>query len=153
MQNECDRIINNLNEKDEINRELNDQILKLKNSLNNNPYMKKIIDLMEELKNKEEELKIIKSKLPFNISQNENLMTVIFYSINQKIHHSFICKNTDKFFNLESKLYDLEEYKEFGEYENYFLFKGKKINRTKTLEEIVIKNSDIITIVMNDSLE
>ena len=153
MQNEYDRIKNNLNEKDEINRELNEQIFKLKNSLNNNEYMKKIIDLMEELKNKEEELKKIKSKLPFNISQNENLMTVIFYSINQKIHHSFICKNSDKFVNLESKLYDLEEYKEFGEYENYFLFKGKKISRTKTLEEIGIKNSDIITIVMNDSLE
>ena len=151
IQNEYNRIKNNLFEKDEINRELNEQIFKLKNSLNNNTDIRKIIELMEELKNKEEELKKLKSKLPFDISQNEALRTVIFFSTNQKIHHSFICKNTDKFLILESKLYDLEEYKEFIEYENYFLFQGQKVNRTKTLEEIGIKNSDVITLIILDN--
>ena len=35
---------------------------------------------MEKLENKENELKKLKSKLPFELSENEKLMTVIFNS-------------------------------------------------------------------------
>ena len=112
--------------------------------------MKKILELMEELKIKEKELKEIKSKLPFDLSDGEHLMTIIFNSMNQKIHYSFICKNTDKFSRLEGLLYDIEDQQEFKETDNYFLVRGKKIKRYKTLEENNIKNSDVITLVRLD---
>ena len=77
-------------------------------------------------------------------------MSVIFYSTNQQIHHSFICKNTLKFNALESFLYDIEDYKKYKNYENYYLVKGKKVNRFETLEEIGIKDSEIIITCIQD---
>ena len=77
-------------------------------------------------------------------------MSVIFYSTNQQIHCSFICKNTLKFSALESLLYDIEEYKKYKNLENIFIVKGKKINRFETLEENGIKDKDIILIDIQD---
>ena len=71
-------------------------------------------------------------------------MSVIFISSDQKIHHSIICKNTDKFNRLENVLYNVEEYKEFLNSENYFLVRGRKINKYLSLDENGIKNNDII---------
>ena len=69
-------------------------------------------------------------------------MTVIFTSIDQKFYHSIICKKTDKFIVIEQELYEI--YPAYKETENYFLLKGVKINKNKTLEENNINNSDII---------
>ncbi len=74
-------------------------------------------------------------------------MSVIFSSTKQNILGSFICKNTDKFSRIENLLYEIEEYIEYKEVENYFLVRGRKINRYETLEENGIRNSDIITLV------
>ena len=71
-------------------------------------------------------------------------MTVIFVSNDQKMHYSVICKNTDKFNRLENVLYSVEEYKEYLEWENYFIVRGKKINKYLTLEQNGIMNNDII---------
>ena len=160
LQSEFNKIEKKLKEENKKKEDLNSELEKLKN-YSNNIGMKKIFELMEEFKNKEkelmEELKIkekelkeIKSKLPFDLSDGEHLMTIIFNSMNQKIHYSFICKNTDKFSRLEGLLYDIEDYQEFKETDNYFLVRGKKIKRYKTLEENGIKNSDVITLVRLD---
>ena len=105
------------------------------------------MEMMDDLKIKEKKLNEIKSQLKFDLAEGEKLMTVIFTSTKQDCLQSFICKNTDQFSRLESLLYQKEEYKEYKQIENYFLVRGIKINRYETLEEIGIKNNDIITIV------
>ena len=71
-------------------------------------------------------------------------MSIIFFSVDQKITYSILCKNTDKFNKIESKLY--EKFKEYSETENYFLHNGNRIKRFKTLDENKIKDNDIITL-------
>ena len=119
-------------------------------NINNNNIndKNKIIDLMEKLEMKEKEIKELKYKIEYNSNNFSNLMTVIFYSTDHKIHYSLICKKTDKFMNLENKLYEI--YPKYKEFENYFLVNGQKINRFKTLEENKIKNSQVITLTQYD---
>ena len=102
---------------------------------NNNSFNLKFFELIEEIKE-------LKSKLPFNLDKNERLMTVIFTTFDNKLYYSVICKNTHIFNIIENMLY--KEYPEYLESENYFTVNGKKINKYKTLEENEIKNSDII---------
>ena len=109
-----------------------------------NNVEKEILELVKELRNKEKEIQSLKSAFPFEIKQGEKLMSIIFISVDQKIHHSFICKNTDMFINIEKSLYDI--YPEYRESENYFLLRGVKINKYKSLENNNIKDSDIITL-------
>ena len=113
-----------------------------------------MIKLFDELELKEKEIKKLnemKSRFPFELMENEKLMTVIIISGDQKVHYSIICKNTQKFTEIEHKLY--QKYKEYLESENYFLASGKKINKYKSLEENNIKNSDIITLYKFDEQE
>ena len=70
-------------------------------------------------------------------------MSVIFKSTDQRMY-SVICKNTDKFFIIESKLYEYNA--EYSENENNFLANGIKINKYKSLEENNIHNKNIIII-------
>ena len=37
-------------------------------------------------------------------------MSVIFQSIDQKMHISIICKNTDKFTKIENEIYEKEDF-------------------------------------------
>ena len=99
---------------------------------------------MEEIMEKDKELKEIKLRRPIELLPGEKLMTLIFISYDQNIHYSVICKNTDKFNIVEQKLY--ERYKEYTEGENYFLFNGKKISRFKSVEENGLQNSSIIVL-------
>ena len=155
---------NKLKEEKNKNSVLNNKILELQkqleekrniksnksisqNNLNNKFDKDKILELMEELRLKENELKEIKSKLPFELLKDERLMTVIFISKNQKVHYSLICKNTDPFSRLENELFKIKEYQNYKQIENYFIAHGKKINRYETSEENGIKNSDIITLI------
>ena len=133
---------NEINYLKSINFELTNKIQS--NNDNNNFLNSKIIKLMEELNLKENELKQLKSKLPFDLGENEKLMTVIFIPPDSKIHYSLICKNTDKFNRIENVLY--EQYSEYQESENYFTANGIKIIKSKTLEENKIKFSDVITL-------
>ena len=138
----------NLEYKEIINKQ-NQNVEMLNKKLNlfdkkNNNFENEVLELVKDLREKEKEIKNLKSSLPFEIKQGEKLMSIIFVSVDQKIHHSFICKNTDIFINLEKSLYDI--YPKFGECENYFLLNGNKINKYKSLESNNIKDSDIITL-------
>ena len=126
------------------NKELEQKINNLKNLSPENYEKNNILELIEELRQKDKEIKELKSNLPFELSKGEKLMSVIFISSDQKIHHSIICKNTDKFNRLENVLYNVEEYKEFLNSDNYFLVRGRKINKYLSLDENGIKNNDII---------
>jgi len=130
-----------------MNDELTNKIQLLKagdnSKIENNPtsYIK-IIELMEEIKAKVNEIKELKSKFPFELNKDEKLMTIIFASQDQKIHYSLICKNTDKFNKVENMLYD--EYPEYQESENYFTVNGNRVIKSKTIEQNNIKFSDIV---------
>ena len=111
---------------------------------NSNPYLTKILELKEKLESKDNEIKEIISRYPVELLKGEKLMSIIFVSLDQKIHYSIICKNTDQFIKIESKLY--KEYPQYMNSENFFMANGNKINRFISLEENGIKDSDIITL-------
>ena len=117
---------------------------------NDNNSMIKLVEYMKKLEEKEKEIKNLKSKIPFELNESEILMTVIFYSTDQKIHYSMLCKNTDLFSRLESVLYKVEEYKEYKQKENYFIANAKSIDRFETLEKNGIKNGNVIIIINKD---
>ena len=95
-----------------------------------------------QLNKKIDELKKKLSRYPFELSKGEKLISVIFTSFDNKILHSIICKNTEKFIQLEKKLYI--DYPEYSKSDNYFLVNGNKVDKYKTLDENKIKNSDNI---------
>ena len=129
-----------------------------KNSNNNtikentpNEDQNKIIKLYDEISENQKEIKILKGKLerfPFEISENEKLMSVIISTEDKNIQYSIICKNTDKFLRIEEKFYEV--FPEHAKSENAFYINGKKINKYKTLEENNVKNSEIIILKKED---
>ena len=114
-----------------------------------------LFSLTKQLENKENEINRLnkeinkyKSIIPFEIKEGEELLPIIFYSTDQKLHYSFICKNTEKFSEVESRLYEL--YPQYEDGENCFYVNGNKIKRTKTLKENKIKYSDVIMVLPID---
>ena len=103
------------------------------------------LELMEKLESKENEMKSIISRYPCELFEGENLLSVIFISKDESMHHSIICKNIEKFSDVESRLYKI--YPEQLESENYFLVNGKRVNRFKSIEENKIKNIDILRLI------
>ena len=85
-----------------------------------------------------------KSIIPFVIKEGEELLPIIFYSTEQKLNYSFICKNTEKFGEVDSRLYEV--FPKYEESENCFYVKGNKIKRGKTLKENNIKYGDVIEV-------
>ena len=73
----------------------------------------------------------------------DNIMAIAFTSVDQKFIYALPCRNTDSFVKLEKKLY--EQYPEYKKEDTYFTFGGKRIERSKTLQENGIKCSDVIT--------
>ncbi len=85
----------------------------------------------------------IKLNIPLQIKSEEKMMSIIFISIDQNIHYSIICKNTDIFANIEKIFYD--KYPEYKNIRNEFFVNGNKVDRFKNIDDNKIKNSDIIT--------
>ena len=97
-------------------------------------------------------MQIFKSKLPFDLSMEENLMTINIKSVNQTIHYSIICKNTDNFSRIENCLY--EKYPNYKKTNNYLLFNGTTVDPEKTLDYNKIKDNDLITLyIVEDSFK
>ena len=121
-----------------------------RNSINNNQNNINVNvgnpnDLLQSIIKKDkiiEDLRLKLSRFPFELSEGEKLISIIFTSTDQKIHYSIICKNTDIFYNLELKLY--QKYTELSEVENYFTVNGRRVNKTKNLEFNKIKDNDVI---------
>ena len=118
------------------------------NNFQNYSY-EKMINLLSKREEQINELKEKIKRYPFVLEKNERLISIIFYSVDQKVHYPMICKNTDTINKLEGKLY--EEYPNLSERENYFLCKGGVINKFQSFEKNKIKNGDIIILNQNDS--
>ena len=112
--------INIINENDSSNQEENI------NKLN-----KKIKDLEEKLE-----------RYPCILEKNEKLITIIIYSEDKSIHHSIISKNTDIFIKIVNEIYKI--YPEISEKNNIFTYKGKIIDKSKSIENNEIKDGDVV---------
>ena len=106
--------------------EINDDMIKQNNSL-----LKKIKDLENKLK-----------RYPLILEKDEKLISIIISSRDEKVHYSLICKNNNTINDIEEELYKV--YPEYSEWNNIFLYKGKKIGKFQTLQSNNIKNGDIL---------
>ena len=102
---------------------------------------------MEDLKEKENEIKELKNKLSFELSKNENLISVNFISFKEDIVCSVICKNTDDFLSVENLFY--EKCPQYKDLKKQFILNGNKINENKSLEENKIYDNSLIVIQLN----
>ena len=80
-----------------------------------------------------------------NINSNE-MMCVNFISSDQKIHFAVPCVKTDIFAEVKEKLY--QEFPEYRETNNNFLFNGSSILRFKTISDNKISKGLPITLVV-----
>ena len=127
---------------DELNVKINN--LNIQINPNNSNNSNKMIELYEKIVDLQEKL----NRFPFILEKNEKLMSIIFSSVGQNIHYSIVCKNTDDINKLERELY--REYPQFSETDNYFMCKGKVINKFHTFESNHIKNGDVILVNQRD---
>ena len=127
-----------INEEKIKNENLNKKIKELENISNNNLERSNAIEL-------ENEIKLFRKYC--NFSKGEKLISIKFISNEQDIDYSIITSNTEKFNNLENMVY--EKYPKYMETDNYFLVGGNRIDKNKTLEENIIKNNAVITLVIN----
>ena len=151
LTNIIEKLNNQINSQKKENLNLKNEIEKLNNQINsqnniqiipnnsNSTYLemnnlyKQIIELNEKLK-----------RYPFILEKGEKIMSVIFSSVNQNIHYSIVCKNTDTIHNLEGELY--KEYPQFTETDNFFMCKGKVLNKFHAFDSNNIKNGDVIVV-------
>jgi DNA repair ATPase RecN len=105
-------------------------------------------ELVSALMDKDKEIKKLNKAFPFEIKDGDQLLTVIFVSVDEKIHYySFICKDSEQFSIVENRLYEVyPEYKG----ENTFIVRGNKIKKNRTLKENNIQYSDIIMLIPNE---
>ena len=79
-------------------------------------------------------------------------ISIVLIKPDQSFHNFLSCNLKDTFIFIENKLY--QEFPELSNKDNYFLCNGIKITeKTKNLEELNIKNGDIITICENEKPE
>jgi len=134
---------NKINElSDLLNKEIakyNNLNLELNLSKNNIKKMEKQL----EINNREiKDLKLKISNFPFELSEKEKIISIIFISYDQNILSSVVCKNTDKFNIIENILY--ERYPEYKKNDNKFMVGNRKIFKDKSLEQNNIMDNDII---------
>ena len=120
------------------------QICKLYNSIYNNELNIDLFEDKEKLINESECNSSVERLNSQKTDSREKIMTVIFVSEDQKVHYALICKNTDKFKDIEEKLYKV--YPDYSKTNNYFKANNLTITKSKDLDDNKIKNSDIITL-------
>ena len=136
-----------------LNNRLLNEIDKNKNVKENkdNSLKNKIIDdLIKLIIEKDKIIKELKEKISlynFELNKGEKLISIIIITPEQN-YVSIICKNTNKFTKVEEILY--EKYNKYENTENYFILRGKKINKYHDLDSNNIKDGDIIQMHLNE---
>ena len=146
-------LINLKNQLIKANKTIEEQKLKineLQNKLNNynnivNNYQKIINQKDIELNNFRGKLNNAKNNINNNININD-IMSVNFISMDQKVHYSVGCIKTNTFAEVEEKLY--QQYPEFRETNNNFLANGTYVKRFKTIAENNIGNGFPVTLIV-----
>ena len=83
-----------------------------------------------------------------SLSYGEKYIAINFVSFDQRINHSVICKNKTNFQDVEREIY--LKYPEYIKNNNYLMYNGLSINKSKTLEENGINGYTIILNKTND---
>ncbi len=134
--------LDNKNDSENENKNLkilhNPNNIKILNQNDSHARKENIYKLNKKIKDLEEKLE----RYPFILEKNEKLISIIIYSEDESIHHSFICKNTDVFNKIEDEIYKI--YPEISEKNNIFAHKGKIIDKTKSIENNEIKDGDVV---------
>ena len=118
-------------------KELNNEILFIRNDKIKED---EIFNLNQKIKDLNRNIE----RYPYILNENENLLSIIFRTKNEKILFSMVCKSTDNIKILESKIY--KKYPEISCFENYFTFKGIIIDKNESLEKNNINDGDLIII-------
>ena len=123
----------------------NEVILSIKEKINK--IKKNFIknnDLLKPSKNKNINIKAN------NIAKesNEKYITLLFKSVDNQIHDSISCKNSDKFEKIENMLYD--KYPKYKKTVNTFSVNGNVIKSHKSIKENNIKDLSIIKIFIDE---
>ena len=120
------------------------------NSQNLNKYKLELNKLNLELYNKNNEINNLNKEIKYlQLNNNKNkyvniddLLTIQFKSIDQKVDMSYTCQNTDIFVRIEEKLYN--DYPEFKDLNTYFTVNGHIVKRFRSMLENDIRNNDKI---------
>ena len=132
-----------------VNKEINEQKaeiqeLKYKISMAKSESMNQINNLMNTIEQKDEKIKQLNMKL-----KNKDLSDIIAINIismcDNLVRLPVSCKGDQPFYKVEEKIY--QNYPEYEERQNYFLYNGNIIQRFKTINENGIKDGS--TIMMN----
>jgi chromosome segregation ATPase len=160
LENKEKEILNLKNELNNARNIIQQQKIKinnLQNQLNNssnkiqlyqniiNQKDQELNNLKLELNKLKKELKNIKSKIKKYVNVNK-MMSVNFISTDEQINLSIPCIDTDKFAEVEEKLY-----KQFPEYKgtnNKFIANGKPVSRSKTIAQNKIGNGSPVTMII-----
>ena len=106
--------------------------------------------LKTEIDMKNKEIKDLKNKIsryPFDLSEEEKIITITFISFDENIISSLLCKNTDKFSEIVKKFYD--KYPDYKD-NNSFMINGNLISENINLAQENINNNTIITFNKNN---
>ena len=135
-----------IDKENEIKKEKSKQndLIKKINDIKNISQNNKIFELIERIEEKEYEIKELKKVFPFEYTKTEKIFIVTFISLNEDIHYSLICKNTDNFYRLEITFYN--KFPEYKNYDNIFLINGNIIDKFNNLESNNINDNDIIVV-------
>ena len=151
LRNEIEKLKEKLNEEKNKNRNLTLKLEELTNILNKNylSIQKEMNEKITELvKYYNKNLEKFQSLFPFKISEDDKIISIIFMTSDENIYYSMVCKSTEKFSELEKRLYI--KYPQYKETKNYYYANGHKINENKTLEYNNIRDNEII-IINNDN--
>ena len=121
---------------------LSNKLIELENEDNN-----KIANLEKENQELQKEKKDIKSRYKVELNPGEKLISVVFTNEKEEYQHSFICKNTDKFEDVESKFYENHAELEENKLNNVFKVGKSIIDKSKTLNQLNIVDSSTIIYV------
>ena len=148
LKEKYNKLLDELNEKNKKLKELEKKLLDEFELNEKNKKLKelekKLLDELNEKNKKLNELEKKLSRYPFQLSENEKLISVIFSSFEEDINYSLICKNTDYFESIENRFYEI--FSEYNSLDYYFSSKGNKINKEKNLMENKIYDNDIILV-------
>ena len=130
------------NKNDNLSKEIN-HLHTLLDDLNNKVKLNENYKFAENSFDSNQEKKNIK-KYPFELNDDEELISLTIMSKDENIIKNIFCKNTEIFSNIEKKLYEI--YPEYFSSKYCFINKGKEINNKLSLKDNKICNNDIIVL-------
>ena len=140
IENDLNEKNEDINEKNEDINEKNEDIKEKNEDINeiNEDINEKINNLNKENKDLKEKLK----RYPFILEKDEQLMSIIISSRDEKIFYSLPCRSYNTINDIEKELY--KAFPEYSKTKNIFLHNGKVINKFETFQKNHIKNGDIL---------